>query len=199
MSVPPSTVWLVDINRALAIARQALDEHDLRGWEVVVTRAKTQAGVCRFDRRQIGLSGPLTAALDEETVRDTILHEIAHALVGPRHGHGEVWKRKAREIGCSAERRLESEVPRSLAAWEGVCGRGHTIHRHRQPMRVLSCTRCSPGFWIDAVFSWTKNGEPATLHPRYIAEFHRLLVRYGQHLESGAVEDDSAEWSAAAW
>lgn len=153
-----------------------MDSHGLRDWQVVVTRAKTQAGVCRFHSKQIGLSGPLTERLDEDVVRDTILHEIAHALVGPKHGHGPVWKAKARELGCSAQRRLESEVPRTLARWEGICGHGHVVHRHKQPMRVLSCARCHRGrFSIDAVFSWTKDGEPATLHPRYIAEFYRLL------------------------
>lgn len=155
-----------------------MDENGLHTWQVVVTRAKTQAGVCRFDRRQIGLSGPLTARMEEDVVRDTILHEIAHALVGPRHGHDAVWKRQARALGCSAERRLDSDIPRTLAAWEGICAAGHTVHRHRQPMRVLSCGRCSRGrFSIDAVFSWTKDGEPATLHPRYIAEFYLLLDR----------------------
>ena len=37
-------------------------------------------------------------------IKNTILHEIAHALVGPKHGHNEIWKQKALEIGCDAER-----------------------------------------------------------------------------------------------
>jgi predicted SprT family Zn-dependent metalloprotease len=35
---------------------------------------------------------------------DTVLHEIAHILAGPEAGHGRLWKRIAREIGCSAQR-----------------------------------------------------------------------------------------------
>jgi SNF2 family DNA or RNA helicase len=31
---------------------------------------------------------------------NTIRHEVAHAIVGPGHGHNEVWADKAREIGC---------------------------------------------------------------------------------------------------
>ena len=38
---------------------------------------------------------------DIDHIRDTILHEIAHALVGPCHGHDAVWRQKAREIGCT--------------------------------------------------------------------------------------------------
>ena len=41
-------------------------------------------------------------ACDEE-VKNTLLHEIAHALVGPGHRHNRVWRQKAREIGCDAK------------------------------------------------------------------------------------------------
>jgi hypothetical protein len=34
-------------------------------------------------------------------ILDTILHEIAHALVGHKEAHGPVWVAKAKEIGCS--------------------------------------------------------------------------------------------------
>jgi hypothetical protein len=39
-----------------------------------------------------------------EEIVDTILHEIAHALVGPRHGHDTVWKAKCTDIGARPER-----------------------------------------------------------------------------------------------
>jgi SWI/SNF-related matrix-associated actin-dependent regulator 1 of chromatin subfamily A len=38
---------------------------------------------------------------EEQQFKDTILHEIAHAIVGPHHGHDEVWRGKAVEIGCT--------------------------------------------------------------------------------------------------
>jgi len=46
---------------------------------------------------------PLSFSFEErsdELVRDTLLHEIAHALVGTAHGHDEVWKAKCLEIGA---------------------------------------------------------------------------------------------------
>ena len=36
----------------------------------------------------------------EENVKNTLLHEIAHALAGHEHNHDEVWKATARSIGC---------------------------------------------------------------------------------------------------
>jgi hypothetical protein len=79
----------MEITRALATGRRLLREHGLDDWTIVADRAKTRAGVCRYSRREIGISGPLTTLHDESEVLDTILHEIAHALVGPRHGHRE--------------------------------------------------------------------------------------------------------------
>ena len=35
---------------------------------------------------------------------ESLLHEIAHALVGRKHNHDAEWKAKAREIGCTGER-----------------------------------------------------------------------------------------------
>jgi hypothetical protein len=47
--------------------------------------------------------------------RQTMLHEIAHALVG-KPGHGEEWIKKAAEIGCTPNelwryKKLESQTP----------------------------------------------------------------------------------------
>lgn len=37
-------------------------------------------------------------------IKNVILHEIAHALVGVDEGHSEVWKQRAIEIGCDGKR-----------------------------------------------------------------------------------------------
>ena len=133
----------MEVTRALATGRRLLREHGLDDWTIVADRAKTRAGVCRFGRRQIGLSAPLTVLHSEEEVLDTILHEIAHALVGPQHGHDAVWRAKAREIGCSGERCVSSDSPRVPGDWVGRCPAGHEKTRHRAPTRLMSCGECS--------------------------------------------------------
>jgi hypothetical protein len=45
---------------------------------------------------------------------------------------------------------------------------------HRRPVRVRSCSRCSPSFDRSALFSWTRNGAAAPMHPRYAQELARL-------------------------
>ena len=74
----------MDTRDALALARRLLAEHGLSGWTVGLDRAKTRAGACHYSRRLITLSAPLTRLHTEDDVRDTILHEIAHALVQDR-------------------------------------------------------------------------------------------------------------------
>ncbi len=89
----------MDLAAAHDLATGLLAEHGLTDWRVEYDAAKRRAGVCRFSTRTIGLSAPLTVLHDEAMVRDTVLHEIAHALVGPSHGHDATWARTARAIG----------------------------------------------------------------------------------------------------
>ncbi|MFV0463035.1 MAG: SprT-like domain-containing protein [Nostocoides sp.] len=175
----------MDTADALRLARELLGRHGLADWQVRLDRAKTRAGVCRYRERVIGLSGPMTRLHSPQEVRDTILHEIAHALAGPEHGHDEVWKATAASIGCSAQRCVPADVPRPVGTWRGVCPAGHVVTRHRRPARVQSCSRCSPGFSPAHLLSWTHHGEQVQMHPKYVAELTDLQRRYGSTLRLG--------------
>ncbi len=164
----------MDLTDAYELAVSLCERHGLQGWRVELDTAKRRAGVCRYTDRVIGLSGPLTRLHDEAEVRDTVLHEIAHALVGPAHRHDAVWRATARRIGCSGRRCVPADAPRLQGAWVGVCPAGHTSDRHRRPERVVSCRRCSPSFSVDHVLQWTRHGRPAVMHPNYVAELEAL-------------------------
>jgi len=92
----------VDLEDARRLATELMTRHGLAGWRFELDRAKRRAGICRHQQRTIGLSAPLTRLHPEAEVRDTILHEIAHALAGPRAGHGPAWVATALRIGCLA-------------------------------------------------------------------------------------------------
>ena len=164
----------MEVTRALAEGRRLLRDHGLDDWTIVADRAKTRAGVCRFGRRQIGLSAPITALHSEEEVLDTILHEVAHALVGPQHGHDAVWRAKAKEVGCSGERCVPSEAPRVPGDWVGRCPAGHEKPRHRAPTRLMSCGECATRFDPRHLFTWTYRGRPAALPASYAAQLATL-------------------------
>jgi predicted SprT family Zn-dependent metalloprotease len=160
----------VEILDARRLATGLMRRHGLTGWRLVFDNAKTRAGICRAVPREIGLSRVLTRLHSEADVTDTVLHEIAHALVGPAHGHDAVWRAQALAIGCSAKRCVSSTAPRPAGPWVGTCPSGHRTTRHRQPTRVQSCGQCSPKFDPLTVLDWTYNGKRVQMHPRYEAE-----------------------------
>lgn len=128
---------------AARMARQLMDQHRLRGWSFAFNRAKRGMGLCRYREKRIELSIHFVLRNDEAEVRDTILHEIAHALAGPRAGHGEAWKRKCVEIGATPQRCGVAAMP--AGRWRATCptcGREH--HRHRRPLpgRRYFCRPC---------------------------------------------------------
>jgi len=164
----------MDLRDAFALAEHLLVRHGLHDWQVAYDNAKRRAGVCRYRDRTIGLSAPLTALHSHDDVRDTILHEIAHALAGPEHGHDAHWRRVAMGIGCSGERCVSTDSPRVAPSWLGVCPAGHTQERHKRPERVTTCGTCSNRFDLGHVYEWTHHGRPAEMHPNYVAELDRL-------------------------
>ena len=166
----------MDLTDAARLARELLDEHGLQTWTLTFDRAKRRAGICRYAERQIGLSAPLTAIHPEAEVRDTILHEIAHALVGPQHGHDGFWQATARRIGCSGMRSTSQDAPRIEGSWVGTCPAGHRVSRHRRPGRPTACRTCSPTFDLANLFTWTHHGKPAPMLPGYEAELARITA-----------------------
>lgn len=100
----------MNLNKAEQLANELMQQHKqikVRGityrmtgnWTFAWNRRATALGLCNHTKKQIQLSKPLTAQRDEEGVRSTILHEIAHALAGPSNGHNHLWRNIAQEIG----------------------------------------------------------------------------------------------------
>jgi len=96
----------MDLLIARRLAGQLMQQYGLvaEGWRMAFNDSTRCFGVCEYRRKVIFLSKPLTLVVRDEKVKDTILHEIAHGLVGPGYAHGPVWKEKAIAIGCRGER-----------------------------------------------------------------------------------------------
>jgi hypothetical protein len=88
------------------LAHQMLAEHGLinTGWTFAFDNAVGRFAVCKHRNKRIYLSQVLTMGLSEQKIRQAILHEIAHALVGYGHGHSNIWRSKAMSIGGDGQR-----------------------------------------------------------------------------------------------
>ena len=122
------------------MGRELIVEYGLVGWVFGWNWRKRALGLCRYRERRIELSRYFVRGNEEGIVRETILHEIAHALAGEKAGHGVKWKAMCLRVGCKAERCDKGEagggavMPRGR--WRGSCaGCGKEYWRHRRPMR----------------------------------------------------------------
>jgi len=125
---------------------------DLDGWKLMLDpRPRRRLGQCRYSKREIGLTKAFVELNTWDLVAQTLLHECAHALVGPGYAHGPVWKRKARELGVrrpgSAMR--DPELKMATAVGPGVdivCPRHGIIgSRTRMPKRGTRYTHSACG------------------------------------------------------
>ena len=146
----------MDLPSAGRLAEALMREHALlppegqpRGpghWSFGFNNRKRCLGLCRFDAKRIELSAAFVQRNGEDAVRDTVLHEVAHALAGARAGHGAAWKAACVRIGARPER-LDREADMPAGRWRAVCpGCGHEHTRHRRPAQAsrYHCRACGP-------------------------------------------------------
>jgi predicted SprT family Zn-dependent metalloprotease len=129
----------MELHKAQTLAIELMKKHDLFNWSFAFNNRKRSFGVCNYTRKTIFLSKVLTPEITEDEARNTILHEIAHALVGSGHNHDYVWQRKAIEIGCSGERCSNHKVEIE-AKYEATCDCGSIHKAHRRPKRTHWCS-----------------------------------------------------------
>jgi predicted SprT family Zn-dependent metalloprotease len=150
LKLPPhshySASHQMDQTVVIQLARDLMRKHKLNGWSFGFNQAKRNLGVCKYEQKCIELSVHFVMANDKAAVRDTILHEIAHAMAGREAGHGSKWKSICREIGAKPER-CDTEAAMPRGQWQAVCpGCQREHHRHRRPLRDrrYACRRCGP-------------------------------------------------------
>ena len=117
----------MNLYEAAHLARSLMKEHGLDGWSFAFDHARRRFGACSYTRRRITLSRPLVLLNGMDEVRDTVLHEIAHALC-PGDKHGPRWRTTCARIGARPKRCYDEE---------------EIVAPARPPARyLLGCTRC---------------------------------------------------------
>lgn len=143
------------LEQAEELAKYLMKLHGVsREWSFAFDRSKVRFGKCDYRRKQISLSRYLVELNGEDEVQDTMLHEIAHALLPRGAGHGPAWRSLALSIGCNGRRCYGGEVARPRPKYKGTCPSCSTvIYRHRRA--VLACGKCAVVFDPKYVFDWS--------------------------------------------
>jgi len=91
-------------DEATRLARQLMDEHNLKDWKIhAINEAQGRfVGKCMYGDRTILVNIHHLDLHPDNEIKDTFLHEIAHALT-PGHNHDAVWMAKAVEVGARPE------------------------------------------------------------------------------------------------
>jgi hypothetical protein len=173
----------MDLLKAKELCLELMTKHGLtseNGWSFEWIKSKNSAGKCRtFNSVKIVgftttgrkiktstnstnggiimLSSFITSIHNEDEVKDTILHEIAHGLT-PGHNHDSVWRRKALEIGCNGERcfSITEEIEEKKSNIVGICpkcNKKHYMVRIPKTNRWCMCTNRT--FIAEEKIQWT--------------------------------------------
>lgn len=149
----------MDERHARQLAEHLMRQHGLldAGWRFAwghghrrLGSVQVRAGCTGPPTRTLRLSRHLVDLNDEPVVRDVILHEIAHALVGVENGHGPAWRAACRRIGARPQRLADASVRVPTPPLALVCGQCQTIvaKRYRRPVRRwlarAYCRHCGP-------------------------------------------------------
>ena len=138
---------------AIRIGRDTLNVHGLSMWDFKLNNSKRNLGVCKYPyfntRKWMRIEGRIEISVycvksGMDSFMDTLLHEVAHAIVGHEAGHGPVWKQKARELGCKGDRcgKFEVDVPAKYVGTCPQCGFKFKQHRELKHMGMRVHTPC---------------------------------------------------------
>ena len=103
----PSADRLNEISKQ---ARNLMDSHGLHEWNLRFDESKRFLGKCNYRDKTVHLSRSHALDGKDSEIRDTILHEIAHALAGPKARHGPKWKTIAKQIGAKPRASFKPET-----------------------------------------------------------------------------------------
>lgn len=108
----------MDLQAAQQLANRMMVHYGLtqKGWIFAYDRAKSRLGLTDFRKKRISVSKYMTEAGTKEDFTQTMLHEIAHALLHPSAKHGKHWKDLAAKIGYTGGRTSSNPYRPEVAA-----------------------------------------------------------------------------------
>lgn len=151
----------MDTTEFQTMARNLMRDNYLHDWTFKWMTTKRLGGECNHTDKVLRFSVDWVRLNDEIFLRNLVTHEIAHALLGARHGHGPAWKRMHRSLGGDGMRCIDTaSQPDAVAPagrYTGVCAAGHMFSAHRtlKNMWARGCSRCSKKWNPAHLITWT--------------------------------------------
>ena len=133
----------MDLRELEAIAEREFLKHGLHDWSFGWAKTKRRQGACKYQSKRIEIAEYYASHNPPEKVLDTLLHEIAHALAGPKARHGPVGKAVAKKLGATP-RACDTcdETVVMPGDWQATCEAcNKTYHKYKRPQR-LTGYRC---------------------------------------------------------
>lgn len=150
------------LNLVKDLGLRLLSKHGLYYWSLRFNTSVKSYGRCNHTRKIIFISKKYIVNNTIEDIKNTILHEIAHALLPYHHKHDNVWRNKAIEIGCDGKIYVGENTIRPEKKYKGICNTcNKTIKRHRRIFK-LACGNCCQKYNNNKysnkfVFTWSVN------------------------------------------
>ena len=142
------------LDEVRVVAATLMAEHLDGSWTFRFGNSRLVSAMCDMTKSEISLSRWHALHSDDYSIRNSMLHEIAHALIPyvfrePRsEDHGQRWRDLAESLGTNLNWGFDSYY---VARWTGQCKGGHRFVFGIRPRERRSCNSCSDksGFSVD--------------------------------------------------
>lgn len=147
----------MELQSAINLAKNLMNQHgvnvpvDINSGKNVLAYVNFKKNIVtnKYDPTLISISRYHIQLNDENEVKETILHEIAHVLRGweQKHAHDWRWRIIAKQIGCSGNRTADEKITNFVQGrFQAKCPTcGKVYHRHRITKKLLHANwRCIP-------------------------------------------------------
>ncbi len=134
------------------LMRKHMDNNGLQDWKIGFKRSKNILATCYYDKKEIRIAKWYYEMNDCKAITRTILHEIAHALLGWGFGHSIAWVHKCRQIGLKNPSQYADREKHNSPApkYAGSCGT-HNFRAERKRKRNGICSLCRTKIeWTDS-------------------------------------------------
>ena len=137
--------------KIIRVWERELEKWGLDDWKLTFSNQRRHLGYCKPRKRIISLSLAFMNSNPYPVMKDTLLHEIAHAIHYIETGmtnHDNGWREVAKRVGCRPERCAPVDgiyMPRGK--YVGVCPScKKAIYFYRKVKRSYSCNDCTNGY-----------------------------------------------------